>query len=465
MKLKTNKDHQKGSFKKAIYKTLVVLGIETTILVSLFPGLVSLGEYMNIYNFSTSGSEKLYNSWYNPDHEIKDEKYFEITGENLAEKKNIAIDAIMNQDLSFLEEAYELKNLVVYNAQDLTDYEIEIIANSRCENVRLSFGTFEDVMRVSPCNIDLSPLSGKNISIFLDHNEDIELYDFYVLSMLTDYREDWFKTKVDFKKYDMINEKLDAVVTELEEDGFSSLRDRDKYILIADKVSQIIEYDPDVSEECRNNGSDIKDEKVKEKVLNYNKFLLSTTLLSNEEQAHGVCSNFAALTAAICNRLGLKCFYATGSSHAWVVAELENEFYVIDMTAMDKYFDDYRDTPDSDIEKLQPLEDAIERETFIEMDTYYENHEAYTNVDYMIEDPVIDPKLKGADSVALLVKKRILPSSITREQIISTESFAIADGAITALLIVVPKGLGKKKRKKTYTTNDPEEYFDPNYRK
>lgn len=56
----------------------------------------------------------------------------------------------------------------------------------------------------------------------------------------------------------------------------------------------------------------------------------------------GVCANYAALTTSLLNEAGIDAYYVSGSSHAWVCAKLENDYYWIDPTNLDQpgyYFD------------------------------------------------------------------------------------------------------------------------------
>lgn len=61
-------------------------------------------------------------------------------------------------------------------------------------------------------------------------------------------------------------------------------------------------------------------------------------VFENEDQ---ICGNYSALFQAICLRIGVPCYYVSGSAHAWNMVKIDSDYYYVDTHSLDSYSVEY----------------------------------------------------------------------------------------------------------------------------
>ena len=304
---------------------------------------------------------------------LNDKKIYlsQVSMDKIVEKKNLALDLSLNQDIDFLLDCNNLENLIIFNSQLLTSDNLTTLKNMKCNNIKLSFGVATDIVKLLPNKLDLSEIDDKNIEIYTyDNSNELDIY--ILLLYLENYHEKWFKNKIDFVKYGFIDSKLDTMIENM--DIKTDINNYENIMKIVAATTNLINYDPVVSKKYEDENASKSDKlSAINKSHYYNDNLLSSVLIDNEKtdnnDVYGVCSNYAAVMTALSNKLGVQCFYVTGSpelnlsdskslsGHAWCVISTNNGYKIVDITAVDNDYDNFLELENKElyIENLEEI--------------------------------------------------------------------------------------------------------------
>lgn len=128
----------------------------------------------------------------------------------------------------------------------------------------------------------------------------------------------------DLSKLVEINNRLDDIVSSLNVQADAT--DQEKLDAVLVYVLENLEYDKAVSD-MFNNGT-VDNEKVAS-------FYEGGRLYGALETETSICGNYAALTKALLERMGVENYYLSSSNHAWNLVEVEGNYYYVDSTWLD----------------------------------------------------------------------------------------------------------------------------------
>ena len=122
-----------------------------------------------------------------------------------------------------------------------------------------------------------------------------------------------------------INSKIDDIVSSLNIDD--NMSDQDKLNVILTYVLTEYNYDEEVSDSL-SSGTEISDET---RAKFYGKGELTGNFLNDTQ----ICGNYAAMTSALCKRVGLNSYNLISDNHAWNAVKIGDYYYYVDSTWLD----------------------------------------------------------------------------------------------------------------------------------
>lgn len=277
--------------------------------------------------------------------------------------------SITNENFSFLRDCLELKNL------DIDGLSIEEGVLESLNNLeKLSLNSFRRISNV--IDTDYSKLTFlKELNFKSSRPYDIPIYfslDDYKILTLNGVS---VTSEVDgcIDKVVEVNMELDHIVQQLNIDSDDSEIDKFNKVLVY--ILDSLEYDDDVSLATK-----VEQDNLKELASGfYSDGLLYGAL--NGDSA--ICGNYAALFAALSNRVGLHSYYLSNNKHAWNLVEINGENYFTDATWMDdaSLRIDYYGFPSS-CSKIIDAQTIIDRELTDYLDWYMVDPSNFESLDY-----------------------------------------------------------------------------------
>ncbi len=268
-----------------------------------------------------------------------------LTEKNLKKVNTLNID-VLKSDIKDLAYLTNLESLTLTNFGYLTDEDKEILSNlTNLKNVRIMLDNSlfkEECHDISWLNEDIQVEIKKDPElVFEDEYRDLNKSDIYKLFIynLTYVMNEENNNRINVNIYDAEeledlerwNKQLVDIVDSFNFD--ENISETDKIIKIVNYVTDVIEYDPDVSQS-------LKDGVITDKSRDYNYNLLRSLLDDND--GYGICCNYAALTTILGYYSDIDISYISGTygdgernGHAWCQYNADDKKYLIDPTFLD----------------------------------------------------------------------------------------------------------------------------------
>lgn len=307
---------------------------------------VSYGDESKPYNFS-----KCRNFVTNNQHLCSLENTPNITDKSILGLERLKLDMLKNDDLSILKYCTNVTELIIENAQRLTQNDIDYIKKMKLEKLRLVFDCYE-IIQDKKGGLNISELKGiPDIVIYDTDNlgelsgltiyNYLKLDDTYNIRFGTSHWDRLFNTH-DIKIKD---DKLNNIILEL---NLKNDSDEKKFLKIVKYVLEKIDYDEYVSSYL---SGEYEDDRYLTELSNklrrwYNVYDISSVLTNSDERRDGICVNYASLAAALGYKAGLDVMfvdgvaksYTTGNvrgGHAWNICNLDGDYKYFDLTYLD----------------------------------------------------------------------------------------------------------------------------------
>lgn len=284
----------------------------------------------------------------NTEQKIKEDS--SITYQRLSKLIKITINAAEVDNYDFLEKFPNAVDLVIFNAEYLTDNDIDAINNSQVGRVHLNF-QLDNVYSIKENKFDLSRFYEQIILTNSENDMQSEIYNIIFFNYLLNYNEEMFLYKDYYNKYSSLNKKLDEMIDNYEINKYDSYyeieSDARKYNLIpidnnAEKIYKIakcicdkIVYDEEVKTDLQDNKMD----ETTEKNNNYNKYCISKILDNDSKEVEGVSINYASLFDILCYKSGINSKIISGIAdqieYYWNEVDNNEKFDFIDLTKFD----------------------------------------------------------------------------------------------------------------------------------
>lgn len=365
MKLTTNKEHKKGSFKKQTRRVTIKLGA-LALSIGIFSGCLStLVSYLTNLEKVVAVTENVRNSIYYHNEDFDTNNYYSyieekdenglvsriididapkidelITEESLQKVSFLEIDLKENKDISILTKMSNLETVSIENPNLLTDEDIIILNQISVDKILLNY-SIEDILKINVNNNNLKNLK-TNTKILVTYADELE--EQIVYTFLKNLPGNFSCDNLDYEKLDKLNDKLDLLIGEI--DFTNAVSESDKAMKILEKVLSYIKYDEDILIYLENHDYVEEGSFIDNKVTYYNDFFLSSVLDTEQEEAYGVCANYSALFTIMCYKQGIESHYIYGNvagsdlAHAWNLIKVDGEYKYVDLTNLDpNYFD------------------------------------------------------------------------------------------------------------------------------
>ncbi len=309
----------------------VQLGFMATCIVSggYFSSIVHLG-FTNVNNTIKNDyyelvydSDKLMQPAYN-------DNYKNIDYDAMEKVKVLTLDMSEIHDLYYLKYYTNLECLQIYNAQQLTDLNIDEINLCSAKDINLLFDKNIVIKKMSD-HFDMSRFIHKSRITRVDFFNTLannEVDNLLFIEYLTNYSG----CNIDIYKYEPLNEKINQIVNSLNlKEGSGNVLN---IIEVINYVLNEIKYDEEVLE------NNIDTDKSKIKVIQYNEKSISSIFdKENEQYGNGVCINYADLSELIFLKCGFEVYSIHGFydnvPHAWNAIEFHGDYFYIDLTYLD----------------------------------------------------------------------------------------------------------------------------------
>lgn len=205
--------------------------------------------------------------------------------------ENLYISAI-NVDSTFLQSLKNVHNL---------DFNIAYNTNFHYEDL-----TYLDGLNLRGKPYDISIYFSNEILGILKENNVNVTYDNY-------------------EKVKEVNNKIDDIIADLNISNSST--DIEKLNAIISYILENYEYDSDIAELIRENKME----------NSYNTpFYANGMLTAIFEKNTQICGNYAAITTALSNRVGLDVYNTMSSNHGWNIVKIGDYYYYLDTAWMDQ---------------------------------------------------------------------------------------------------------------------------------
>ena len=327
--------------KIALYKT--ILGI--TMGSAVYGGLVYHDYNKNVEHIAEVPSTVRYRLYYGDylDKELlgdyvpnSDRVDDLVTYEVLEKILYTSFDLNIETDLSVINKMPNLQAISIFNSENLTKEQIDILNNSNLSKITLYF---TNVCLHKEDKLDLSLFKNKE-EVVINYYPMDELQAVTLLNYLQNY--DLPNIKVQYignhsnvetiVKTDIM---LDQIVASL--DIKETDDDKTKLYKIVNYVNNKIEYDKQISQYLSSKEGSI--DEYMDLSHYYNDYDLSSIVLKNGNDINGVCVNYANLLDILCYKCGVKSRTIDGATekvaHAWNVLYLDDEKYYVDLTLAD----------------------------------------------------------------------------------------------------------------------------------
>lgn len=425
VRLRVNKNHLQGNFHKERRKSLMHVGA-LVLCASLYTGLIGgiTGHILNLEQVSCVTEdvrESMYmNNIYFPNvyglldtPEVVDHNDPLITKKALDCMAKLEVDALKTNDFSFLRNCSHLTELVISNAEYLTDDALLEIA--KVPNLDLTLFYNSRVLKKDlRCKQNLACLEGLTVHICSQEDITDEIDAFSMYLYFKDVNPSWVSF-ADYEKMKRIDQKLEALISTVCFDDV--LSEEDILLKLVTLIGQYIVYDPYVSDHLDYEKGDLAELIVK----NYNRDKLSFMLGNDKNEIKGICCNYAALLSAMCQKLGIESYYVIGTSnvtnrgHAWNLVFINGNWYYVDVTKMDttntidSFLNDLDGYKVRNSKRFKVVVDRLKEDTFMfATETNYGNYDIYTDVDDLMtpEVPLMDVTYVNESIEGKLVQNR-----------------------------------------------------------
>lgn len=267
--------------------------------------------------------------------------YSNIDYDAMSKVRILTIDMAEIHDLYYLKYYTNLECLQIYNAQELSQLNIDEINQSSAFEINLLFSK-SDVIKDMKSHFDMSRFANKkfikNVSFF-DICEKEELDNLILLTYLTNYDG----CDIDIYKYEDLNNKLNEIIN-----SFNFHEGKETNILnmfeIVNYVLNELKYDEDVSKYIHSDDKNLKMEKIIDK---YNENTLSIIFDEDKDKENGnaICVNYANLFQILLIKSGFEAYTMYGKaqniSHAWNLVNFHGDYFYMDLTSLDNKASDY----------------------------------------------------------------------------------------------------------------------------
>ena len=175
-----------------------------------------------------------------------------------------------------------------------------------------------------------------------------------------------------------INNEIDSIVDSLNID--ENMSEQEKLNTILTYILSNYEYDEEIAK-YQDEGLEIPDELR-------NSFYSLGHLKAIFEKDSQICGNYAAITSALCKRVGLDSFNLISENHAWNAVKLGDYYYYVDSTWLDGEKTYLWVTTDYTEVDGQLLPSSMESHIIPTEEAFSEkNYEAISNLSWYLVDP------------------------------------------------------------------------------
>ncbi|MDE6284946.1 MAG: hypothetical protein K2M17_04300 [Bacilli bacterium] len=343
MKLRANSNHQNVFWDRTM-KDFFQRALSFSLTISLISGFIVGGysyykncEHVVVVAENVRNSVYLDNSYLKySNFSINEKEDFFITDKTLANINKLHIDTLETVDFSFLSHCTNLSELVIENAQELTELNINDL-NQLPSHIRveLQFDT-KYIRKKGQKKLDLSSLSKEYVTVAIDSTEELDYYLLY--SYLQSAKDEWYDYMT-ADRFRAIDEKLNYLLKQID---FSDITcEMDTFLRLVAFVGSYIQYDESVSLK----GDVVLGSQTNDLSKEYNQRRLSFILDSDENEVLGICCNYAALLSALCYKIGIESYYVRGvdesqdSGHAWNLVKVDGNWFFVDVTRLDTSYE------------------------------------------------------------------------------------------------------------------------------
>ena len=360
-------------FKKALYCLVPAVTLGT---------FLTCQDYISKQETVIKVNNHIRDKFYNEE-QISDNSY-EDTSMTL-ERLNVIKGVTMNLKYDSIDDVYhafnDLSTVEIYNAQLLTDDDIDIINKAGTETIKLHFD-YKEVLANREEHFDLSRFDNKPVVYYQCKNE----YQIMVLREYLDYMDNKYDQFIGMLDDQQVSEgyiynNMYEDVTDIYNSLFieDDMDDYEKIYIILKYLSDTYSYDPDVADVTT-----LREQKRDY----YNKYPVSSMIYSDSHYA--ICQNYAVLFDLLAYKAGVKSRVVSGeksdgNSHAWNVVEIDGKRYFVDPTNTTKIklsvMKEYMDT-------TQDYNDLIMKKIVLsEVSDEYKNYKVRENIDELFGVP------------------------------------------------------------------------------
>lgn len=245
------------------------------------------------------------------------------------------LDMSKERDLYYLKYFSNLKYIEIYNAQYLTDLEIEEINKSSALEINLYYDRTYVLKNIRE-KFDMSRFENKSkikTIKFTDNTNNPEIDSIILFEYLTNYED----MNLDINKYELLNEKLDKIIDELDLD-LETYNNIDNLLKITNYVLNKIEYDEKIQKYNREHNRMYSITPIYRKTVKYNEKSLSS-ILNTDGEVSGICTNYADMILALSLKGNVCVNTVKGElnddGHTWNVALFKDCEFYFDPTWLD----------------------------------------------------------------------------------------------------------------------------------
>lgn len=251
------------------------------------------------------------------------DKFSNIDGSRFPSGINVSIKS-SSDSISFSRERYGfLEDIESIDTLEIGDDDVAVNIDSdflqslrQVHNLKLSLGYISNFKYKDLTYLDSLTINGGvyDTSIYFTNEELASLINSGV-SVTVD----------DMEKLRSVNDQLDSIVSNLDIDENST--EQDKINAVLTYVLCQYNYDEEIHNMIER-GEDIPNDKI-------HAFYEDGYMTSGFEGNSQICGNYAAITTALCKRVGLDSFILSSSNHAWNAVQIGDYYYYVDSTWLD----------------------------------------------------------------------------------------------------------------------------------
>ena len=335
---------------------LIVCSFVFLLLGTRIAGYSAFEQYQKTFEKLIPVTEDIVDSIYNDNDFFKNNSFAKsnasakkdtnITNKTAVHVTNLHINMLKTDDLRLLSYFPYLQQIEIENAEYLSANDIKWLNQSPVTSIHLIFkaNTIKNLKATLP---DFSLLTDKNATVALQGSLTDELAKYRFFLLIEKYRPNLFCEWLPYDTYEKIDKEIDIILSSpIGINTYSSAEERIMKIALA--TTQAIDYDPEVESYLEKYNTQEEPESVKELADLYNKYPLSSSLLSSRRL--GVCVNYSYIFAAACFKLGIIAWDVTGEwfdeytigtpeggiPHSWNVVVINNKEIPIDVDAINR---------------------------------------------------------------------------------------------------------------------------------